>query len=100
MLPTILDAELGLDGSGRLLDVGCGPGTLILDLAARFEEAIGVDPDAEMLTEATRHGGQRGSGNVTWVRARAEDLPGLDLGHFRLVTFGQSFHHYCPDISS
>ena len=30
--------------------------------------------------------------NVRWLRALAEDIAELDLGPFRLVTFGQSFH--------
>ena len=30
--------------------------------------------------------------NVSWIRARAEELPDLALGTFRVVTFGQSFH--------
>jgi hypothetical protein len=55
-LVSTLTAELGLDGSGRVLDVGCGPGTLTVELAASFEDAIGLDPDADMLSEATNAG--------------------------------------------
>ncbi|MGH3828126.1 MAG: class I SAM-dependent methyltransferase [Pseudonocardiaceae bacterium] len=47
-----LAAALHLDGSGRLLDVGCGPGSLTLPLAPRFGEATGVDADPDMLREA------------------------------------------------
>lgn len=35
--------ELGLDGTGRLLDVGCGPGSLTLLFSPLFESAVGVD---------------------------------------------------------
>jgi SAM-dependent methyltransferase len=91
-LVSTLTAELGLDGSGRLLDVGCGPGTLTIELAASFEEAIGLDPDADMLREAMQRAADLGTQNVRWVRALAEEIPNLDLGEFRLVTFGQSFH--------
>jgi ubiquinone/menaquinone biosynthesis C-methylase UbiE len=90
-LVSALTAELGLDGSGRLLDVGCGPGTLTIELAASFEEAIGLDPDADMLSEAMQRAADLGIQNVRWVRALAEEIPYLDLGEFRLVTFGQSF---------
>jgi SAM-dependent methyltransferase len=69
--------RLGLDGHGRLLDVGCGPGTVALALAQLFAAVVGLDPDADM--------------NATWVRMRAEELPGA-LGTFRIVTFAQSFH--------
>ena len=70
---------LSLDGTERLLDVGCGPGVVTLPLAHLFAEGVGVDPDAGMLA------------NVRWVQARAEALP-LDLGAFRMATFAQSFH--------
>ncbi len=86
-----LAGALGLDGKGRLLDVGCGPGILTLALALFFGEAIGVDPDKDMLAEAERQAQRRGVANVRWVCARAEDLPG-GLGEFRVVTFGNSFH--------
>jgi SAM-dependent methyltransferase len=50
--PGLADAfanSLGLEGRGRLLDVGCGPGTVTLRLAPLFEAAVGLDPDPGML---------------------------------------------------
>jgi ubiquinone/menaquinone biosynthesis C-methylase UbiE len=91
LVPT-LAAELDLDGSGRLLDIGCGPGVLAIALAGRFAEATGLDPDAQMLAEGARRAAEAGINNIGWVQALAEDIPTLDLGRFRLVTFGQSFH--------
>jgi ubiquinone/menaquinone biosynthesis C-methylase UbiE len=91
-LPATLAAEAGLDGGGRLLDIGCGPGTLAISLADRFTEAIGLDPDADMLAVAADRAAAAGIANLRWVRALAEDIGALDLGMFRLVTFGQSFH--------
>ncbi|HEY3228875.1 MAG TPA: methyltransferase domain-containing protein [Roseiflexaceae bacterium] len=91
-LVTTLAAEVGLDGSGRLLDVGCGPGVLTIAFAGHVAEAIGLDPDAEMLAEGARRAVQGGITNIRWLQALAEDIPTLDLGRFKLVTFGQSFH--------
>ncbi|HEU5101887.1 MAG TPA: class I SAM-dependent methyltransferase [Roseiflexaceae bacterium] len=91
-LAAVLTAELGLDGAGRLLDVGCGPGILTVELAGLFEQAIGLDPDAEMLAEGARRAAEVGSANIHWIQARGEDIPTLELGSFRLATFGQSFH--------
>lgn len=88
----ILTDDLHLDGSGRLLDVGCGPGVLVVQLAPGFAAVIGLDPDAEMLDEARRHADRHGVSTVDWVRAGAEDIPSLDLGPVRAATFGQSFH--------
>jgi len=91
-LAAVLAADLGLDGRGRLLDVGCGPGIITLQLAGWFEEAIGLDPDAGMLAVAARRAAEYGIDGIRWVRAVAEYIPTLSLGSFRLVTFGQSFH--------
>jgi ubiquinone/menaquinone biosynthesis C-methylase UbiE len=82
---------LGLDGGGRLLDAGCGPGTVTLLLAHLFERAVGLDPDTGMLEEAARAAAEQDVRNVEWVRLRAEELP-AGLGTFRVVTFAQSFH--------
>ncbi len=91
-LEATLTRELRLDGHGRLLDVGCGPGILTLRLAGLFDEAVGLEPDPDMLTEAARVATAAGVRNITWVRGLAEDLPAAAPGPFRLVTFGQSFH--------
>ena len=90
-LADTLAAVLALDGRGRLIDVGCGPGIIALRLAHLFEEVVGLDADAEMLAEAERRAAELGVGNVRWVRALAEDLP-AGLGTFRVATFAQSFH--------
>ena len=92
--PGLADAmrdALGLDGRGRLLDVGCGPGTVALRLAHLFESVVGLDSDPEMLDEAARLAAERGIDNTRWVHMRAEELP-AGLGTFRVVTFAASFH--------
>jgi SAM-dependent methyltransferase len=109
-LEAVLAREAGLDGTGRLLDAGCGPGMLTVRLARLFAEAVGLDPDAGMLAEGRRAAGEcrpagkghtagkghaageRGAGNIRWVQGLAEDLPAVAPGPYRLVTFGLSFH--------
>jgi SAM-dependent methyltransferase len=90
-LESFLAHEIPLDGTGRLLDVGCGAGALAVRLAPLFDEAVGLDPDAAMLREARRVAEDRGVKNVRWVEAVGEDLPTAAPGPYRLVTFGQSF---------
>jgi len=82
---------LDLDGRGRLIDVGSGPGIVGLPLAAIFEEVTCLDPDQAMLDEGAVAASALGVTNVAWVCMRAEDLP-VGLGTFRVATFAQSFH--------
>ena len=90
-LATAFQEELGLDGSGRLLDVGCGTGQIALLLAPLYDEVIGIDADEEMIGEAREDARRLGRTNTRLLHARAEQLP-LDLGVFRTATFAQSFH--------
>jgi SAM-dependent methyltransferase len=90
-LADTLREELELDGTGRLLDVGCGPGSLALLLAPLFEHVVGIDADAAMVAEAEREAARRGLPNAKWLHLLAEDLP-AGLGTFRVATFAQSFH--------
>jgi SAM-dependent methyltransferase len=91
-LVATLARELGLDHGRRLLDMGCGPGVLALELASHFDKVIGLDPDAEMLAEGARRAAEAGVTNIRWIQSVAEDLPLLGLGELSVVTFGQSFH--------
>ena len=92
-----LTTALGLDGTGRLLKVGCGPGIVARALAPRFAEVVGLDPDVDMLAEAERQAARHGVANARWVAARAEDLP-AGLGEFRAVAFANSFHWMDRDL--
>lgn len=91
-LASVLTCELGLDGHDTLVDVGCGPGVLAVQLASLFDHVIGIEPDPDMLAEAERHALAHGHPGIDWRQACAEDIASLGLPPARLVTFGQSFH--------
>jgi ubiquinone/menaquinone biosynthesis C-methylase UbiE len=86
--------EFDLDGSGRLLDLGCGTGHLTIPLSRHFEEVIGLDPEPEMLAEGSRQSNEQNIRNIRWMKGGSFDLPQLkgELGKFKLVTMGTSFH--------
>ncbi|WP_214320296.1 class I SAM-dependent methyltransferase [Nonomuraea sediminis] len=78
--------HLGRALDGTVLDLGCGPGTVAIPLAAHVREVIAVDPDEEMLAE----GRSRSPGNVRWLlgdSTRIRALPPFDH-----VVMGRSFH--------
>ncbi len=96
-LSDALRDAMELDGHGRAIDVGCGPGLIALRIAHLFEEVVGLDPDAGMIAEAKRLAAEHGVKNARWVRMRAEELP-AGLGEFRVATFGASFHWMDRDL--
>jgi SAM-dependent methyltransferase len=91
LAPTLAQ-EAGLDGRGQLLDVGCGPGVLALELSSLFTSTVALDPEPGMLSEGKRRAELAGVENIHWIEKMAEDIPTLGVGSCKLVTFGQSFH--------
>lgn len=87
----IIASAFGLDGKGRLLDVGCGTGKLAFLLKPLFEQVVGIDRSASMLAEAESQAKYQGITGISWVLGPAEDA-GVDLGAFRLVSCGDAFH--------
>jgi ubiquinone/menaquinone biosynthesis C-methylase UbiE len=90
-LVRVLRDKYGLDGTGRLLDLGCGPGPVAMALAHLFDEVVAMDPEPEMLDEGREAAKRAKVANVCWVDGGSNDLSPA-LGQFRLVTMGNSFH--------
>lgn len=86
-------ARLGLRGEERLIDVGCGTGTLLAETLRRHSgvTAAGVDADPEILAIAARRLRRYGA-RVTLHIARAEALPFPDAS-FDAALSTLTFHH-------
>ncbi|MCL6754226.1 class I SAM-dependent methyltransferase [Nostoc sp. CCCryo 231-06] len=80
-----------LNGQGRLLDLGTGPGLIAIPLSTKFQEVVAIDPDPEMLKEAQRQAATVGANNISWLEQGAE-LINPSLGVFKLATIGRAFH--------
>lgn len=81
----------------RLLDVGCGPGSITIDLAARLAPGvvIGVDSVEEPLVGARQVAAAAGVTNVSFQVADGMALP-FDDGTFDVVHAHQVLQHV-PD---
>lgn len=90
--------DYGRHGCGRLLDLGCGTGQLLLQLAPFFEHAVGIDPEPDMLREAKVAARSRHLGNVEWLTGSSNELDPA-LGQFDLVTIGTAFHFMEPQAT-
>ncbi len=74
----------------RVLDLGCGPGFLAVAFRKHVGEALGIDPEPDMLAAAERYAREHGA-EVSFRQGSSYDLS-PELGKFRLVTMGRSFH--------
>ncbi len=87
----VIAKTFDLAEGARLLDLGCGPGTIAIPLSHTVAEVVAVDPDAHMIVEGRRLAVSAGRENIQWLQARAEDISS-DAGPFRVTTIGQAFH--------
>lgn len=85
-----LVVRTGLNGTGRLIDLACGPGVLTFALGSHVAEACGIDQEPEMVAFARARAEEIGVTNVTWTVGRAESLE--IEGPVDLVTVGTAFH--------
>ncbi len=84
-----------------LLDIGCGPGTITVDLARRVNpgSVVGFDASADVVAQAAEHAASVG---VTNVRFQVGDLFALpyDEGSFDVVHAHQVLQHLTDPVSA
>lgn len=81
---------------GRLLDLGCGTGTILLALAPAVAAAEGVDVSPAMIAIAERKAAEAGAANVRFRAAPAGDLADLPDGAYDCVC-AYNLLHLVPD---
>lgn len=89
-----LRERFALDGTGRLLDLGCGTGRLGVALAPHVGEVVGVDPNETMIEYARERAAVVDAENTDWRVGSDADLPEMadELDPLRLTVMGRSFH--------
>jgi SAM-dependent methyltransferase len=86
-------SEAGLGAGDHVADVGCGTGILTRLLVERGLEAVGIDPNEDMLAEA------RAAGSGARYRRSEAAATGLEDASVALVTVAQAFHWFAADAA-
>ena len=84
-----------------LLDVGCGPGSITVDLAERVApgQVIGLDRSDDVLTQAAELAALRGIENATFVSGNIYDLE-FDDDTFDVVHAHQVLQHLTDPVAA
>ncbi len=88
-------------GSRRVLDLGCGPGTQLAQIAELNPDTqfLGVDLSKSMLELAQRHVEAKGIANVRFEQGDMTNLEMIPSGSIDAVVSFLALHHL-PDVSS
>jgi ubiquinone/menaquinone biosynthesis C-methylase UbiE len=76
-----------------MIDLACGPGTVVAAFAPLVQRAVGVDATEAMLDKAWHLSREKKLENVGWRAASVYELPFPD-GSFDIVTCRFAFHHF------
>lgn len=89
-----------LTSGTTILDVGCGPGTITIDLAARVAPAkvVGIDASPEVLEKAIDLAAERDVDNVEFVVGNGYELDYED-GSFDVVHAHQVLQHLSDPVA-
>jgi SAM-dependent methyltransferase len=84
-----------------LLDVGCGPGTITLDLARLVApgRVVGLDPSADVIAQAQAAAAEAGLGNVEFATGDVYALDHAD-GAFDVVHAHQVLQHLGDPVAA
>jgi ubiquinone/menaquinone biosynthesis C-methylase UbiE len=90
-----------LPPAARLLDVGCGPGTITVDLAGRIPEGqvIGIDRADDILAQARQEADRQGRSNVMFQAGDVYHLA-FDAGTFDVVHAHQVLQHLSDPVGA
>ncbi len=87
--------RLGRAAHGRVLELGCGTGRILLDLLASDVDAVGIDRSLPMLVRMRKDAASRG---IAAPRVAQMDIGALALtGEFALILAPYSLITYVTD---
>lgn len=73
-----------------VLDLGCGNGSITLEVAKHVKQVTAVDMSSEMLRLVEKNAAERGISNIKYVQSSVEDLDPDEIGQHDVVIASRS----------
>jgi ubiquinone/menaquinone biosynthesis C-methylase UbiE len=77
----------------EVLDIGCGPGSVVAAFASRVRRSVGLDATPAMLAQARSLAAARNLKNTEWHQGDVYHLP-FEAASFDIVSCRFAFHHF------
>jgi demethylmenaquinone methyltransferase/2-methoxy-6-polyprenyl-1,4-benzoquinol methylase len=81
-----------------VLDVACGTGALVFQLARKSKKVVGIDLSEPMIKAAKKEERKQHPGNVSFEVADATRLSAFNDGEFDVVTLSMALHQFSPEL--
>ncbi len=90
--------DAGIASGQRILDVGCGTGSLLVQIAETVKgtRLSGLDPDGKALVRCRQKAARAGV-DIDWCEGFADELPHADASFDRVLS-SFMFHHLDLDV--
>jgi SAM-dependent methyltransferase len=75
-----------------VIDIGCGPGALVLKLSSKCKRVAGIDVSYRMITYARKQAEKIGATNVTFVCEDASTMASIHAEKFSFATMCACLH--------
>lgn len=87
-----------IEAGSTVVDIGCGTGALVFDLAEKRESVTGVELSSKMVEHAKRRQQSNGKNNVTFVHDDATSLHHFEDQQFDYLTISMALHEMPPEL--
>lgn len=88
--PMNFAAKVHKEPDYTVLDLGCGNGSITLEVAKHVKQVTAVDMSEEMLRFVEKNAAEKGISNIEYVKSSVEDLDPDKIGQYDVVIASRS----------
>ncbi len=84
----------------KVIDIACGTGAQLFEIAAKAEKVTGVDLSESMIAYAQKAAKKKGASNAEFIISDATNLAQFEDNSFDVAILSLALHQFSPDLHS